>query len=194
MPTNNCSGIGAVVGRNDGPGGYGVRGFTVAHGATYHGTGVLGQSGISGGNGVALRGENVNAANSDNAVEAITNGGGSALLAQGTQAGTFNGAVTINGDLTVTGTKSGFHIDDPRAPTARTLTHTPVETDQLTVVYTGNVRTDAHGRATVKLPAYATTIAGDWRYGLTPVAASARSSWRARCATARSSSAPSTRG
>jgi hypothetical protein len=168
-PLSNCAGIGAVVGRNDGPGGYGVRGFTTAGGATYHGIGVLGQAGVSGSNGTGVRGENVNAANGDNAVEAVTNGTGSALFAQGTQAGTFNGAVTINGDLTVTGTKSGFHIDDPRAPTVRTLTHTPVETDQLTVVYTGNVRTDAHGRATVKLPAYATTIAGDWRYQLTPI-------------------------
>jgi hypothetical protein len=167
----NCTGIGVVVGRNDGPGGVGVRGFTTSSGTTYRGIGVLGQSGISGGTGAAVRGENVNAANTGNAVEAVTNGGGSALFAQGAQAGTFNGAVTINGDLTVTGTKSGFHIDDPRAPTTRTLTHTPVETDQLTVVYTGNIRTDAHGRATVKLPAYAATIAGDWRYQLTPVGA-----------------------
>jgi hypothetical protein len=168
---NNCAGMGAMVGRNDGPGGYGVRGFTTSSGTSYRGIGVLGQSGISGGRGAAIRGENVNAANGDNAVEAVTNGSGSALFAQGVQAGTFNGSVTINGNLTVTGTKSGFHIDDPRAPTTRTLTHTPVETDQLTVVYTGNVRTDAHGRATVELPAYATTIASDWRYQLTPVGA-----------------------
>jgi dihydrofolate reductase len=166
---SNCTGIGAVVGRNDGPGGIGVRGFTVANGSNYKGIGVLGQSGISGGNGVAVRGENVNAANASNAVEAITNGAGSALYAQGAQAGTFNGAVTINGNLTVTGTKSGFHIDDPRSPTTRTLTHTPLETDALMVQYTGNVRTDAHGRATVKLPSYAGTLAGDWRYQLTPI-------------------------
>jgi hypothetical protein len=167
---NTCEGLGVVVGRNDGPGGYGVRGFTTASGAGTHGIGVLGQAGISGGNGAAVRGENTNAANSDAAVQAVTNSTtGSALLAQGTQAATFNGDVQINGNLTVTGTKSGFHIDDPRAPTLRTLTHTPVETDQLTVVYTGNVRTDAHGRATVKLPVYAPTIAGDWRYQLTPI-------------------------
>jgi len=166
---NNCAGIGAVVGRNDGPGGYGVRGFSTSSGTNYQGIGVLGQSGISGGRGAAMRGENVNAANPANAVEAVTNGSGSALLASGAQAGTFNGAVTINGDLTVTGTKSGFHIDDPRSPTTRTLTHTPLETDALMVQYTGNARTDAHGRATVKLPSYAETLAGDWRYQLTPV-------------------------
>ncbi len=162
-----CNGIGALVGRHDGTGGFGVRGFvTDPNGAI----GVIGQAGISGGTGVGVRAENVNAANNDNALEAVTNGNGSALFAQGrTQAATFNGAVTINGDLTVTGTKSGFHIDDPRSPATRTLTHTPVETDGFTVVYTGNVRTDEDGRATVQLPSYATALAGDWRYQLTPI-------------------------
>jgi hypothetical protein len=162
----NCNGIGSVVGRHDGEGGYGVRGFvTDPNGAI----GVLGQAGISGGSGVAVRGENVNAASSRNAVEAVTNGSGSALLAQAAQAATFNGNVTVNGNMTVTGTKSGFHIDDPRAPTERTLTHTPLETDTLAVTYSGNVRTGADGRATVKLPSYATAIARDWRYQLTPI-------------------------
>ncbi|HKG40338.1 MAG TPA: hypothetical protein VKB25_15215 [Conexibacter sp.] len=162
-----CNGIGAVVGRHDGTGGYGVRGFvTDPNGAI----GVLGQAGISGGTGTGVRAENVNAANNDNALEAVTNGNGSALFAQGrTTAATFNGAVQINGDLTVTGVKSGFHIDDPRSPTTRTLTHTPVETDKLTVVYTGNVRTGKDGRAVVQLPSYATAIASDWGYQLTPI-------------------------
>lgn len=53
-----------------------------------------------------MRAENVNAANSDNAFEAVTNGAGSAVFAQGTQAATFNGAVTINGDLTVTASRT----------------------------------------------------------------------------------------
>jgi hypothetical protein len=163
---STCNGIGVVVGRNDGQGGYGVRGFTTAGAGGY---GVMGQSGISGSTGAGVRGENVNAANPGNAVEAVTNGSGSALFAQGTTAGTFNGNVTINGDLAVTGTKSGFRIDDPRAPTRRTLTHTPVETDELTVTYSGNVRTGADGRATVRLPEYAETLAGDWRYQLTPI-------------------------
>lgn len=162
-----CNGLGAVVGRHDGTGGFGVRGFvTDPNGAI----GVIGQAGISGGTGVGVRAENVNAANNDNALEAVTNGHGSALFAQGpTTAATFNGAVQINGNLTVTGTKSGFKIDDPRAPQQRTLTHTPVETDALTVTYSGNVRTDAKGRAVVKLPAYASALAADWRYQLTPI-------------------------
>jgi hypothetical protein len=163
---SHCNGIGAVVGRHDGQGGYGVRGFvTDPNGAI----GVIGQAGISGGTGTGVRGENVNAANAGNAVEAVTNGGGSALFAQGAQAGTFNGNVTINGNLTVTGTKSGFQIDDLSDPANRTLNHTPVETDSFTVVYSGNVRTDGHGRATVRLPRYAGKLAGDWRYALTPI-------------------------
>jgi Collagen triple helix repeat (20 copies) len=163
---SKCNGIGSVVGRMDGQSGYGVRGFvTNPNGAI----GVLGQAGISGGTGTGVRGENVNAANTGNGVEGVTNGTGAGILGQGTTAGLFNGNVTINGNLTVTGTKSGFHIDDPRSPTTRTLTHTPVETDTMTVVYTGNVTTNSAGRATVKLPSYATTIAGDWRYQLTPI-------------------------
>lgn len=165
--SGRCNGIGAIVGRHDGTDGFGVRGFvTDPNGAT----GVIGQAGISGGTGTGVRAENVNPANNDNALEAVTNGNGSALFAQGrTTAATFNGAVQINGDLTVTGTKNGFRIDDPRAPSQRTLTHTPVETDSLTVTYSGNVTTGSDGRATVKLPSYATAIAGDWRYQLTPI-------------------------
>lgn len=165
-----CTGIGALVGRHDGTGGYGVRGFvTDPNGAI----GVIGQAGISGGTGTGVRAENVNAANTDNALEAVTNGDGYALFAQGRtgapRAAYFRGAVTIEGDLTVTGTKSGFKIDDPRAPSQRTLTHTPVETDSLQVTYNGNVTTDGSGRATIKLKSYATAIARDWRYQLTPI-------------------------
>ena len=166
------AGIGAVVGRNDGPDAYGVRGFvTDADG----GFGVLGQAGISGGTGSGLRGENVNAANSGNGVEGSTNGPGAGVFGTETStnaaalAGRFDGNVQINGNLTVTGTKSGFQIDDPADPANRTLSHTPVESDHFTVVYSGNVRTDGSGRATVRLPAYAGRLAGDWRYGLTPI-------------------------
>jgi hypothetical protein len=166
------AGIGAVVGRNDGPNAYGVRGFiTNAAG----GFGVFGQAGVSGSTGSGVRGQNVNAANSGNGVEGSTNGPGAGVYGTETSAnaaalaGRFDGNVQINGNLTVTGTKSGFQIDDPADPANRTLSHTPVESDRFTVVYSGNVRTDGSGRATVRLPAYATAIAGNWRYGLTPI-------------------------
>jgi hypothetical protein len=169
---NGCAGIGAVVGRHDGPGGYGVRGFVTDPAG---GIGVLGQSGISGGTGTGVRGENVNANNAGFGVEGTTNGAGAGIHGTETSsnaaalAGLFDGNVRINGDLTVTGTKTGFRIDDPRDPAHRTLSHTPVESDALTVVYTGNVRTGPDGRATVRMPAYAEAVAGDWRYQLTPI-------------------------
>lgn len=64
------NGVGAVVGRNDSAG-YGVRGFS-----TKTGIGVLGQGGISGGTGVGGRFENVNAANTSDALQGATNGTG----------------------------------------------------------------------------------------------------------------------
>jgi hypothetical protein len=170
--SSGCAGIGAVVGRHDGPNGYGVRGFVTDSAG---GTGVLGQAGVAGGTGTAVRGENVNASNTGFGVEGTTNGAGAGIHGTETSsnsaalAGLFDGNVRINGDLTVTGTKSGFRIDDPRDPAHRTLSHTPVETDALTVVYTGNVRTGRDGRATVRLPAYGEVLAGDWRYQLTPI-------------------------
>jgi len=82
------SGVGAVVGRNDSTG-YGVRGFN-----TKGGIGVLGQAGISGGNGVGGRFENVNAANSSNALETTTNGTGAGAFIRNQNSG-GNGAGAI---------------------------------------------------------------------------------------------------
>ena len=171
-PSSNCNGIGAVVGRHDGPNGYGVRGFVTD---AVGGIGVLGQVGVSGGTGTAVRGENINASNAGNGVVGTTNGAGAGVFGTETStnaaslAGRFDGNVRINGALTVTGTKTGFLIDDPSAPARRTLGHTPVESDSLTVTYSGNIRTDGRGRATVRLPAYAALVGEDWRYGLTPI-------------------------
>ena len=166
-----CVGIGAMVGRMDGEGGYGVRGFvTDPNGAI----GVLGQSGVSGGTGVAIRAENVNAANASNAFEAVTNGDGAAVYADGDPlAGRFVGNVEVTGNLTVTGTKA-FKIDDPRDPTHKSITHAAIETDELQVTYSGNVTTDATGRAVVKLPGYVEALGSDWRYQLTPIGSFSR--------------------
>jgi hypothetical protein len=163
-----CNGIGAVVGRMDGRGGYGVRGFVTDPNG---GIGTLGQTGISGGTGTGVRGENVNAANAGNGVEGATNGSGNGVVGSTSgsgNAGLFNGHVQINGGLDVTGTKN-FKIDDPRAPATRSLTQTAIESDQLAVIYSGNVTTDDSGAATVKLPPYATALAADWRYQLTSI-------------------------
>jgi hypothetical protein len=166
----NSAIAGAVVGRNDGAG-FGVQGFG-------RGIGVLGQGGRLGGTGPGVRGENLNAASSAPGVDAVTNGTGPALLATSTNAapmaGRFDGDVMVNGNFTVTGTKTGFLIDDPEEPAEATLAHTPVESDDYTVTYSGNVRTGSGGRATVRLPEYASGLAGDWRYSLTPIRSFAR--------------------
>lgn len=65
---------GAVVGRNDGAGGYGVRGFVTN--STTASIGVLGQSGISGGIGSAGRFENVNSSNTSDALQVSSNASG----------------------------------------------------------------------------------------------------------------------
>jgi hypothetical protein len=167
---SNSAIAGAVVGRNDGTG-YGVQGFG-------RGIGVLGQGGRLGGTGPGVRGENLNSASTAPGVDAVTNGTGPALLATSTNAapmaGRFNGDVMVDGNLTVTGTKTGFLIDDPVNPAAATLAHTPVESDDYMVTYSGNVRTGSGGRATVRLPVYASALAGDWRYSLTPIGSFAR--------------------
>ncbi len=82
------NGVGAVVGRNDSTG-YGVRGFN-----TKDGIGVLGQAGISGGTGVGGRFENVNAANTNTALQVATNGIGSGISVQMSNAS--NGARGID--------------------------------------------------------------------------------------------------
>lgn len=162
-----CAGMGAVVGRNDGRGGYGVRGFVTDPNG---GIGVLGQAGVNGGSGAGVRGENVNEASDGNAVEGVTAGTGAGIFGQGPLwAGLFRGNVLVDGDLTVTGNLASLSVDDPRDPAGQTLRHTPVQTDELTVSYSGNVTTDPGGLAIVQLPAYATELGGDWRYQLTPI-------------------------
>lgn len=74
------NGVGAVVGRNDSSG-YGVRGFN-----TKNGIGVLGQTGISGGQGNAGVFENVNAANPQPVLIAKGNGTGATLVVSNSNA------------------------------------------------------------------------------------------------------------
>ncbi|MET4580268.1 hypothetical protein [Ottowia thiooxydans] len=99
-----CAGIGAVVGRHDGPLGIAVRGFVTD---PEGGTGVLGQAGISGGSGVAGRFENVNAASPTTTLEVATNSTGNliTLAKSGTNVaridstgkGFFNGGTQTGG-------------------------------------------------------------------------------------------------
>lgn len=81
------SNVGAVVGRSDGAG-FGVRGFN-----TKTGFGVMGQAGNSGGTGVAGRFENVNAANTSDAMQVVTNGTGNGISVTAVTGGTTKGAI-----------------------------------------------------------------------------------------------------
>ncbi len=157
------NGVGAVVGRNDSSG-YGVRGFN-----TKNGYGVLGQAGISGGTGTAGRFENVNAANTSDALQVVTNSSGNAAR--------FTGNVVVNGNLTVSGTvaKGGgtFMIDHPLDPKNKILYHSFVESPEMKNIYDGVVKLDGNGQAVVELPDWFDALNSDFRYQLTPIGGSA---------------------
>lgn len=147
-------GIGAVVGRNDGDGGYGVRGFGVKDNSI----GVLGQHGIqptSGMNGYGVRGE-------------ILNGLGTSIGVYGVASGVNQYAGWFQGRSMTTGTKS-FVIDYPKDPTNKMLMHYCTEGSVPLNAYSGNTTTDANGSAWVALPEYVEDINKDFRYQLTVI-------------------------
>ena len=72
--SNNGTPTGAVVGRNDGPG-YGVYGFAATN-TSGNAIGVLGRVGINSSTGYAGYFENLNAANTTNTLQAVSNGPG----------------------------------------------------------------------------------------------------------------------
>jgi len=85
-------------------------------------------------------------------------------------AGDFYGNVRIDGNFTVTGTKS-FKIDHPLDPANKYLVHFCVESDEVLNIYNGNVVLDANGEAWVELPAYFEALNKDFRYQLTAIGA-----------------------
>ncbi|MBS1712950.1 MAG: hypothetical protein JST30_01290 [Armatimonadetes bacterium] len=72
------------------------------------------------------------------------------------------------GDFASTGIKA-FRIDHPLDPTNKYLTHFCTEGAEALNAYSGNVRTDAKGYATVRLPDYFEAVNRDARYQLTVV-------------------------
>jgi hypothetical protein len=81
------------------------------------------------------------------------------------QAGHFDGNVVVTGTLTKGA--GSFRIDNPLDPAHSYLQHSFVESPDMMNVYNGNVTTDAHGFATVKLPKYFMILNRDFRYQLT---------------------------
>jgi hypothetical protein len=92
-------------------------------------------------------------------------------------AGFFRGRVTITDSLIVSkifateisGGKKLFRIDDPVDPSNRYLSHTSVESDEMTTFYSGTITIDQHGTAWVALPRWFEALNKDFRYQLTCV-------------------------
>jgi hypothetical protein len=90
----------------------------------------------------------------------------------GTWAGFFNGNVNVTGTLsanTITATIKNFKIDHPLDPANKYLLHASVESSEMENIYSGNVRLDAHGKATVQMPRWFQALNADFRYQLTCV-------------------------
>ena len=73
----------------------------------------------------------------------------------------------------VTGTLSSgvkdFKIDHPQDPANKYLVHASIESSEMVNIYSGNVKTDANGKASVQLPKWFESLNSDFRYQLTPV-------------------------
>lgn len=88
-------------------------------------------------------------------------------------AGYFIGSVRVRGDLLVDGNISkgggGFLIDHPLDPENKFLYHFFVESPEMLNIYSGRVKTDSHGWATVQLPEYFSAVNRNIRYNLTVI-------------------------
>ncbi len=90
-------------------------------------------------------------------------GGGERMRIENT-----TGKVVVNGDFTALGVKA-FTMDHPLDPTNKTLMHAAAESNEVINFYSGNVTTDATGKAIVSLPDYFEAINKDFRYQLTVI-------------------------
>ena len=107
-------------------------------------------------------------------VDAVSTGGGTALVATATgggSAGQFNGNVKVTGNLTVTGTVSkgggSFRIDHPLDPEHKYLYHSFVESPDMMNIYNGVATLSRRGDAVVQLPDWFDALNRDFRYQLT---------------------------
>lgn len=99
----------------------------------------------------------------------VLTAGATALYARNqTTGGT---AIYAAGNTTATGTKS-FLIDHPEDPENKMLRHYCAEGDQPMLNYSGIVKLDSNGNATVSLKSYFNDICKDPRYTLTAIGAS----------------------
>jgi hypothetical protein len=90
-------------------------------------------------------------------------GGGERMRIENT-----TGQVVVDNDFTVVGTKN-FTMDHPLDPENKLLRHAAAESNEVINFYSGNITTDASGKATVQLPDYFEAINKDFRYQLTVI-------------------------
>lgn len=152
----------------------GVDGSTVSP----NGIGTFGHStSASGGTGIQGQTEST----SGGAAGIFVAHGGGGLILSGLAGSNYVGKFSVDasgngfyaGNLNVTGklTKGSgsFKIDHPLDPANKYLSHSFVESPDMMNVYNGNITTDRHGLATVKLPDYFEALNGDFRYQLTVI-------------------------
>lgn len=160
---SNATGVAGTSGTGDGVNGASVSGYGVyGSTTTASSSGVYGENLYSGtvfqyGDGVtgvahASYGRGLHGLAVDNA----------------TDAGFFDGAVSITTDLYASGSKN-FKIDHPLDPANKYLLHACIESPDVKNLYDGNITTDGAGEATVVLPSYFETLNRDFRYQLTVI-------------------------
>jgi hypothetical protein len=93
-------------------------------------------------------------------------GGGERLRIENT-----TGRVVVSGDFTAVGAKL-FTIDHPLDPENKLLMHAAAESNEVINFYSGNIQTDAFGKAIVTLPNYFEALNKDYRYQLTVIGGS----------------------
>jgi hypothetical protein len=95
-------------------------------------------------------------------------GGGERMRIENT-----TGRVVVDGDFTALGAKA-FTMDHPLDPANKILRHAAIESNEVMNLYSGNVTTDASGKANVVLPDYFESINKEYRYQLTVIGAFAQ--------------------
>ena len=181
------TGVNAVGGNTDsGIGGHGVFAFG---GISNSGDGGFGVNAVGGNTDSGVGGKGVEATGgfSDSGAggtgvfaiggDSNSGAGGAGVLAFGGSgfggigpSGAFGGDVQITGNLNVSGSKN-FKIDDPLDPENKYLLHAAIESSEVLNLYSGNVKLDANGEASIELPVWFQALNRDFRYSLTPVGA-----------------------
>lgn len=151
----SSSGWGVQGGRASGSTANGVRGWSSFGSGSY-----AGYFTNTGSHGNGVRGE-CNSGSTAAGVWGYSSSGYAGYFSGG-------GSVRVNGNQTVTGSKS-FEIDHPFDPENKVLLHSCVESNQQLNFYSGNVVTDSLGNAEVSLPDYFQAINIDYKYQLTVI-------------------------